>query len=286
MGSKNSLSEYLVVTAVDGTLLEAGYGIPRRNLDAIEQFEEKGGRFTLCTGRCRKSVERFMEWLPLSAPAILCNGSYIYDYSNSNTLINQPLKESVKDVINEVMDLFPHIGVEVVSEPDVYAVRMNEQMERSFSLQHLSFMLAQLEDVRGTWNKVVFRGPAEELAPLEQFAHKKYRENNHFSDFQYLRKTDEAVEIVNRGMNKGTGLRQLCEYLGIPKSKVIAIGSSHNDDEMFSASGIKICVANAPMDLRFKMDLTVSTCLRGGVGDVLERIDDIIGDYEQLSLEL
>ena len=80
MGSNNSLSEYLVVTAVDGTLLEAGYGIPRRNLDAIEQFEEKGGRFTLCTGRCRKSVERFMEWLPLSAPAILCNGSYIYDY--------------------------------------------------------------------------------------------------------------------------------------------------------------------------------------------------------------
>ena len=286
MKSKSAISEYLVVSSVDGTLLEAGYGLPRRNLDAIEQFVSRGGNFTICSGRCSRSVERFREWLPISAPAILDNGSYIYDFKNNKVMYNQPLKETIRDVVNEVLDLFPQIGIEIISEPDVYTARMNQQVEERLSLQHLPYVLSEAEDIHGPWNKVVFRALSEELGPLEQFSTKKFRENSHFSDFQFIRKNEETIEVINKGLSKGTGLRQLCEMMYIPKAKVIAIGSSQNDVEMFSASGIKICVANAPADLRFKMDLTVSSCLRGGVADVLERFDDIVGDYEQLSLDL
>ncbi|MDO5138406.1 MAG: HAD family hydrolase [Oscillospiraceae bacterium] len=286
MKNNSAISEYLVICSLDGTLLQAGYGLPRRNLDAIEQFISRGGNFTICTGRSSRSVGKFKEWLPFSAPAILCNGSYIYDFNKEKVLYSQPLKETVRDVVNEVLDLFPQIGIEIVSEPDIYAARMSEQVEQRMTLQHLPYVLAEAEDIPSPWNKVVFRAPSEELGPLEQFAQKKYRENNHFSDFQYIRKDDESVEIINRGLSKGTGLRQLCELLAIPKAKVIAIGGSKNDAEMLSAAGIKICVADAPSDLRFKMDLTVSSCLRGGVADVLERFDDIVGDYEQLSLDL
>ena len=283
---KSSISEYLVISSVDGTLLEPGYGLPRRNLDAIAEFTGKGGNFTICTGRCSKSVERFMEWLPLSAPAILDNGSYIYDFRKEKAVYNQPLKEMIRDVVSEVLDLFPQVGIEVISEPDVYIARMNGQVEQMMSLQHLPYVLAEAEDIPGPWNKVVFRALSEEMGPLEQFAMKKFRENSHFSDFQFIRKNEESIEVINKGLSKGTALRQLCEQMNIPKAKVIAIGGSQNDAEMFSASGIKICVANAPADLRFKMDLTVSGCLRGGVADVLERFDDIVGDYEQLSLDL
>ena len=286
MKDKSAISEYLVICSLDGTLLQAGYGLPRRNLDAIEQFISRGGNFTICTGRSSKSVGRFKEWLPFSAPAILCNGSFIYDFNKETVLYNQPLKETVRDVVNEVLDLFPQIGIEIVSEPDIFAARMNEQVEHKLSLQHLPYVLAEADDIHNPWNKVVFRGPSEKLGPLEQFAQKKFRENNHFSDFQYVRKDDISLEIINRGLSKGTGVRQLCELMAIPKAKVIAIGGSKDDVEMLSASGIKICVADAPSDLRYKMDLTVSSCLRGGVADVLERFDDIVGDYEQLSLDL
>ena len=283
---KSSLSEYLVISSVDGTLLEPGYGLPRRNLDAIEEFVGKGGTFTICTGRCSRSVERFREWLPISAPAILDNGSYIYDFNNEKVIYNQPLKEMIRDVVNEVLDLFPQVGIEVISEPHVFVARMNEQVEQMMSLQHMPYVLAEAEDIPGPWNKVVFRALSEELGPLEQFAMKKYRENSHFSDFQFIRKNEESIEVINKGLSKGTALRQLCEYMNIPKAKVIAVGGSQSDAEMFSASGIKICVANAPADLRFKMDLTVSSCLKGGVADVLERFSDIVGDYEQLTLDL
>ncbi len=285
MSSENAISDYLVVCSVDGTLLEAGYGIPRSNIDAIEQFLNRGGRFTFCTGRNSESVSKFIEWTPISDPAVLCNGSFIFDFNIGKALYSQPLKETITDVVAEVMDLFPHIGVEITVEPSVFVARMNEQLQQRTSIQHLSYVLCSLEDVRGNWNKVVFTGSSEELAPLEQYVQSKYKEGNQFSDFQYLRHDAESLEIISRGVHKGTGLRMLCDYLSIPKERVIAVGSSFSDIEMFSASGIRICVGNAPAELRYKMDLTVSSCLRGGIADVLNRFDDIVGNYKQLTLD-
>ena len=286
MREMNSLSEYLIVSSVDGTLLEAGYGIPRENIDAVERFLERGGRFTLCTGRSSESVSKFLEWIPINEPAILCNGSYIYDFQNRKAIFSHPLKETINEVVAEAMDLFPHLGVEITSEPTVFVVRMNNQMQNLMTLQHLPYILCPLEDVSGDWHKIVFSGPSEELGPFEQFVYRKQREGHHFADFQYIRTDTESLEIISRGVHKGTALRYLCERLAVPKAKIIAIGNSFNDMEMFSASGIRICVGDAPAELRFKMDLTVSSCLRGGVADVLERFDDIVGNYEQLTLDM
>ena len=51
-------ADYIVVSDIDGTLLQAGYGVPRKNLDAIERVVFLGGRFTLCSGRSSESVLR------------------------------------------------------------------------------------------------------------------------------------------------------------------------------------------------------------------------------------
>ena len=54
----NSISDYLVVSDIDGTLLQAGYGVPKSNLEAIDRFVARGGRFTVCTGRGIESVSK------------------------------------------------------------------------------------------------------------------------------------------------------------------------------------------------------------------------------------
>ena len=79
-------SDLLVVSDVDGTLLQAGYGIPKENIDAIDAFVDNGGLFTLATERCIESVGKYIDWLRLSAPAILCNGGLIYDFQERKIL--------------------------------------------------------------------------------------------------------------------------------------------------------------------------------------------------------
>ena len=49
--------------------------------------------------------------------------------------------------------------------------------------------------------------------------------------------------------------------------------------------GIKVAVADAPAEIRAMADVTVSACLRGGVGEVLDRFDEIVGNYEQISFD-
>ena len=56
---KNRLNEILVVSDIDGTLLEAGFGIPKENIETIERFTNLGGRFTLASGRGIASVIRY-----------------------------------------------------------------------------------------------------------------------------------------------------------------------------------------------------------------------------------
>ena len=45
------ISDFLVVSDMDGTLLRAGIGLPQQNVDAVRAFSEAGGHFTVATGR-------------------------------------------------------------------------------------------------------------------------------------------------------------------------------------------------------------------------------------------
>ena len=286
MSGKNILSNYLVVSEIDNTVLEAGFGIPQKNMEAAENFIERGGRFTFCTRRSGVAVEPILEWIPINEPAVLSSGGYIYDFTNRETLRNVQMKASIHEVLDDILDLFPQVGIEIIAEPDVYIAQMNRQIEQKMKLLHAPYVLCPLEETPAGWNKICFHAESEKLSPLEQFIQGKYMEGGVFGDIQYARNSESEIEITPKGVNKGSGLRALCELLQVPKNRVIVIGSTESDTEMFSAAWMKVCVADAPQSMRSNADLTVSSCLRGGLADVLNGFDDIVGNYEQLSLDL
>ena len=45
------ISDILIVTDVDGTLLREADGLSAENREAIKRFTDKGGHFTVSTGR-------------------------------------------------------------------------------------------------------------------------------------------------------------------------------------------------------------------------------------------
>ncbi|HIS79668.1 MAG TPA: HAD-IIB family hydrolase, partial [Candidatus Caccousia stercoris] len=83
--------QILIASDIDGTLLPGGREIPERNLSALRRFAEKGGRFTLATGRSIGSAGQFLDRLPVNAPAICLNGALLYDYKQQKVLESCPL---------------------------------------------------------------------------------------------------------------------------------------------------------------------------------------------------
>ena len=58
MTDKKPLSDWLIVSDIDGTLNNKFRQFPERNRLAIERFVAEGGHFTLASGRNPQSMER------------------------------------------------------------------------------------------------------------------------------------------------------------------------------------------------------------------------------------
>ena len=59
-------SGILLVSDIDGTLVEAPASIPPRNIAAAQRFTERGGRFAIATGRSVLSTKQFVDQLPVN----------------------------------------------------------------------------------------------------------------------------------------------------------------------------------------------------------------------------
>lgn len=78
------------------------------------------------------------------------------------------------------------------------------------------------------------------------------------------------VEFVGRGGSKGSSLRLLCEHLGIPASRVCALGDNGNDAEMLSWAGIGVAMGNAIPAAKEAADHITADNDHEGVAEFLE----------------
>lgn len=75
----------------------------------------------------------------------------------------------------------------------------------------------------------------DEVPLIEQIV-KKYDKENRY----YCWWNGEAYDVSLKTLNKGVGLKHVCDYLKIDVSQTIAIGNGPNDKDMVDAAGIGV----------------------------------------------
>ena len=115
-------------------------------------------------------------------------------------------------------------------------------------------------------HKIVIMCPAEErkfaLDSLESRFGEKY----------YVTTSSEnLVEIVKKGCNKGGVITFLSQYYGIPLSQTIAIGDNLNDLPMLRAAGLGVVVENGEEELKKEADFITRSCDSDGVAYVIKK---------------
>ena len=81
-----------------------------------------------------------------------------------------------------------------------------------------------------------------------------------------------SVDILAKGINKGSGLRALVSVSKIPLERIAVIGDWLNDLDMFKASHFSIAMGNAPEELKAEADLIAPSNDEGGVAWALREI--------------
>lgn len=80
-----------------------------------------------------------------------------------------------------------------------------------------------------------------------------------------------AIELTCRGVTKGQGLEILSSQLGIPMSRVMAIGDGDNDVELLRAAGASFAMDNASPKAKAASKYLAPPVADNGAGQVLER---------------
>lgn len=268
-------SRVLLVSDLDGTLLGRDRQISEENRRAIVDFVEKGGIFTIATGRSFVGVEKFLEALPINAPAILFNGAVIYDFQKEQLLYESTLDEEIADLLENLHSLFPEMGMEIFNREDIYLIRENDVTVEHRKRQPFSDRTFPIRGVPDPWYKALLAWEPEKLAGVERYL------DGLNKPFHYLYTEKDMIEIVGLNTSKGIALEKLAALVGCEASEVIAMGDNLNDLDMIEKAGTGIAVENAHDRVKAAASLCCRHHDRHAVSQVIGWIQDNLVSEEK-----
>ncbi|HOM03223.1 MAG TPA: Cof-type HAD-IIB family hydrolase [Acetivibrio sp.] len=234
----------MLVSDLDGTLLNSRFEISEENIKAISYFVDNGGVFTIATGRMELGVREYLKVLPVNAPVILYNGALIYDFDNEKNLWTCGFREDIRGLLKEVLDKFPYLGIEIFPGGDnVYLLRENEETEKHRKKEGFNPILISRDEIPEKFYKVILTANPQRLPEVEDFLKPRAE------GFRTVYSEKQFLEILDQETSKGRALIELAKMMGIEKSKVISIGDNQNDIEMIETSGTGFAVENAHPEL-------------------------------------
>lgn len=79
-------------------------------------------------------------------------------------------------------------------------------------------------------------------------------------------------EATAAGVDKGSGLKTLCDYLGIKQENVMALGDQANDMPMLKYAGLGVAMGNAVEVTKKIADKVTTDCDHDGVAKAVNEI--------------
>lgn len=268
---RENFNGILIMSDLDGTFFGKHATIVPRNIEAIQYFNSKGGRFTIASGRMHANLSVAGDVAPLvaNAPLSLSNGTYVYDFANKEIIDPIFLDE---DVIIAMIEFarknYPEVTFRVSTAEGFYS----EVFVGAYKgLPETNYHIAPMSEwSRGNWFKLVFAGTSEQTYALQADLEKEFG-----AVVEYCRSGHRLLEIQSKNCTKASRIPWFKEYYkkqGIDIT-VIACGDFDNDKEMLAAADISICPANALDVVKEICDYCLCDHTEGLIADIIEKIE-------------
>ncbi|MEV0598823.1 Cof-type HAD-IIB family hydrolase [Streptomyces sp. NPDC050315] len=274
----------LVVTDMDGTLLDGDGRIPGGLWPRLERMRERGIRFAPASGRQYATLARqFAHAAEAMHDMVFVaeNGAYVV--RDGQELSSSTLDRAfVTDLVKTARDLAVdgvEAGVVVCGKRAAYVERTDAQFLAEAGKYYAS--LQQVDDVTQVEDEIIkiavydFGQAERTTAPaLARFA----------DTHQVVVSGQHWVDIMNADTNKGTALRALQRELGITPAQTMVFGDYLNDLEMLDAAEWSYAMAEAHPEVRRRARYTAPSHREQGVLHVLDSVlglgDDATGITE------
>ncbi|MBP2002061.1 phosphoglycolate phosphatase (TIGR01487 family) [Paenibacillus shirakamiensis] len=237
----------LLALDMDGTLLNDNHEISPETAHWIGKAKDAGIHVCLSTGRPFSEAVPFGDQLGLSTPMVTVNGSEIW--RSPHELYHRELFDTA--IIRKL-----------------YAI----------AEQHDVWFWAYA--VEGAYNKKSWDSSLLDTNQWIKFGyHTENAEIRHqillqLQEVQGLEITNSSLtnyEINPAGVNKATGIKVVCELLGLEMNQVIAVGDSLNDLAVIQAAGLGVAMGNAQITVKENADYVTSSNNDDGIAEVIRK---------------
>ena len=262
-----SLSPHAVFVDIDGTLCDSRQRIPESTLDALAQVREGGHRLFACTGRSAPEVyPRFWD----VGFEGLVGGAGGYAAVGNAILLDERMPREHVDVLTalwEELDAFyiwqgPDQMGPSEGYLDFFVPRAGKHPEDWIEYaQSITPFVVDIDG--GAFTKVTAYVPPEK-ASMERVTAALpagYRAIiGSVGAAGYV-----PFEIIPDHLSKAVGMQAVCEHIGIPMSRSVAIGDSNNDLEAVARAAVGISIGGVCDDLVAVADIVAPAVGQGGL---------------------
>lgn len=240
---KKKFDGYVIVSDLDGTLLDNNKNISKENLEAINYFTDNGGKFSVATGRVIEATEKYLLNIKVNLPIIVYNGGVIYDYNNKKILSEKFVDNEQKETTNKIKEDYENIGIEIYANKKLYILKDSGNSIRS-ATQMLDIIYDIKEDLFSMeWHKILIVGKSEVIDYIESTFEDKYK-------IKGTRSGRTSYELLPANESKGQALKSIIEMYKLEPNKVICVGDNMNDLELLQEAAFSFCPKNGSEELK------------------------------------
>ncbi|MGL5256845.1 MAG: Cof-type HAD-IIB family hydrolase [Proteocatella sp.] len=267
----------LVVSDLDGTLLNDEHIVSKENKKAINELENKDIKFCIATGRLNASAKVIARELGGSYNIISCNGALIKSADGSERIYINSLKNNKAIAIAELLESMNQ-RYHFYTEDSVYSKTLSNSA-LCYHEQNLKNN-DNKEDIRIVICEDIVKkaGIVQDILKFIVFFEDENDSQEIMNKLIEIEGIDisqsgtKNLEIMNKNVSKGNAIKIVSDMYKIPTSEIMVLGDQKNDLSMFEIAGLKVAMANGNSRLKTAADFITKSNNDSGVAYAINKV--------------
>jgi hydroxymethylpyrimidine pyrophosphatase-like HAD family hydrolase len=270
----------LLVTDLDGTLLDANGHVHERDRVAVVELLRRGVPIAVCTGRMYSGTRDIARFCGVQGPVACVDGVHIVNASNDRDLWLRNIDPSAAEALFRV--LTEHRPTTFVFSNDTlfhddgglpYLPYVHTWSRRA---QVLADAIAHFGANGDSVSGLVSLGTEEQIHGAHALIAREAPEHLQSATFPLRRPEFEGLwgmVVRAAGVNKATAVEWIARHYRIDPSEVVAVGDWLNDIPMLKCAGRSFAMAQAPDVVKASATdvLEADVTTGGGIAEAAER---------------
>lgn len=249
----------LIAMDIDGTLLDSESRLSEENIRAIQEAAARGIEIVAVTGRRFASARAIFSPLECDLHLIVSNGALIKSRTGETHQRRLLPIETARRVLEAAVDYRAHACVvfdrprenqlffeKVDWEGPFHGPYLRRHREQVTEVVPLTACLDGEDPIQ-----VMFLGECTVMRRTMELLEALPSATEHtLALTEYSNRNLSMLDVLRRGVTKGSALAEWARRRGIAREEVMAIGDNWNDREMLEYAGLPIVMANGIPELK------------------------------------